>query len=205
MARWSLSARRPREITEWNCEDEVLVLVETPRCQVPEPWDVCQKELHTGIETTQERWILWAGKREGIWALWHQTWATESVFALVGSGLALTLNPPLWSSDLYSVLLNIGRLWYAFWFCMGLQLRDYLESQKRLLKSVKTVKDYGHFRSWTNVFCFMMAPWDWVPGSKMWRLESGVLPTGPGVWTLGLLVVVLVGELWKAMVEEVHH
>lgn len=60
------------------------------------------------------------------------------------------------------------------------------------------MKDYGHFRSWTNVFCILMAPWDWVPGSKMWRLELGVLPTGSGIWTLGLLVVVLFGEVMES-------
>lgn len=56
----SVSARRPREATEWNCEDQVLVSVETPRCQVPEPRDIYHEELHTGNETTQERWILQA-------------------------------------------------------------------------------------------------------------------------------------------------
>lgn len=33
------------------------------------------------------------------------------------------LNPPFWSSDLYSVLLNIGRLWYAFWFLQGVTIK----------------------------------------------------------------------------------
>lgn len=33
------------------------------------------------------------------------------------------LSPPFWSSDLYSVLLNIGRLWYAFWFLQGVTIK----------------------------------------------------------------------------------
>lgn len=41
---------------------------------------------------------------------------------------------------------------FIFWFCWVSQLKDGLESQKRLciLNCLETMKDYGDFYSWTK-------------------------------------------------------
>lgn len=102
--------------------------------KVPEPWDICQEEpLHRNWDNPREMSL--AGSKAGRYLSSLTPDMSYRICVCTGGFWPCfgpvfphcALNPPFWSSDLYSVLLNIGRLWYAFWFCRGLQLRDYLE------------------------------------------------------------------------------
>lgn len=61
------------------------------------------------------------------------------------------------------------------------------------------MEDYGHVRSWTKcVLPYDIAMRLWIPGSKVWRLEPGVLPTASGFEDLSVGAGVS-GELTESL------
>jgi hypothetical protein len=106
---------------------------------MPKQWNICQGELHKGSRTNlRKRCMLQAAKLEGQ----SHLDPLDSGHAAIGFGLC-TAESCIWSS-ISSLFLNYSfggcnvypRLFYvrciSFAFLRGFQLRDCLESQKKL-------------------------------------------------------------------------
>ena len=120
-------------------------MLETPsywRCQ---SYGLSTKETWMQkVEQAQERCILHTAQLEG---LWHLTWNCKlwSLPCRLQSRFDTVF--PDWATSVFGIVMYILCHWMLelcnlFWFYRGLQLRDCLESQKRLglLNSVETGK-----------------------------------------------------------------
>lgn len=105
--------------------------------EMPEPWNICPKELVNRIGYWERR-VLQAAELEVLKPSSPLKLVLDIKHGLTQLGdeypsfSHYVLYSSLLQGNVYSVSLCIGSMWYAFWFYIELLVRDFLESKKRL-------------------------------------------------------------------------